>query len=197
MANYKLKFSGQLEGYVPKFFEEPTYKNEPTDFRIKIRVDDPDGELINTLTEHYESACNWYRKETGKKRFFDQPWVENEDGTITVRCTAKPRYEEHPFPVVDGDLEPIDEDLILRAGTTVLVSTVFMPYSLKSPQGGMRIRPRAIQILEAVTVEAADSGELDLEAEFGKSDGFKKSKPKVRKKTPKKSDNVPTEDDEF
>ena len=72
-----------------------------------------------------------------------------------------------------------------------------MPYSLKSPQGGMRIRPRAIQILEAVTVEAADSGELDLEAEFGKSEGFKKSKPKVRKKTTKKSDNVPTEDDDF
>tara|TARA_R100001530_G_scaffold31319_2_gene24612 strand:+ start:317 stop:910 length:594 start_codon:yes stop_codon:yes gene_type:complete len=197
MANFKFKFSGVLEGYVPKFFEEPTYKNEPTDFRIKVKVDDPDGELLNILSEHYENSCSWYRKESGKKRFFDHPWIENEDGTITVRCTAKPCYEEHPFPVVDGDLEPIDENLILREGTRVLVSTVFMPYSLKSPQGGMRIRPRAIQVLEAITFDASDSGELDLEAEFGKSDGFKKTKPNVKKKTSKKSDNVPTEDDDF
>jgi hypothetical protein len=70
-----------------------------------------------------------------------------------------------------------------------------MPYSPKSPSGGMRIRPRAVQIISAVTGEARDSGELDLEKEFSKTEGFKQKKPKVQKKTTKKSDNVSDEED--
>ena len=197
MSYTKLKIYGALEGFVPHFFDPPTYKGDPSDFRIRVRVEPEDSEeLRNLLSEAYEGCCNWYQKQTGSRRFFDAPWIENEDGSVTVRLTAKPKYEEHPFPVVDGDLEPLDEDLSLREGTTVLVSTVLLPYSPKSPQGGMRIRPRAIQIIEAVTYEASDSGELDLEEEFTKTKGYKKSKPNVKKST-KKSDNVPDEDEDF
>ena len=196
MAYTKLKIYGALEGFVPHFFDPPTFKGDPTDFRIRVRVAEEDSEeLRNLLFEAYEGCCNWYTKQTNSRRFFDQPWIENEDGSITVRLTAKPRYEEHPFPVVDGDLEPLDEDLSLREGTTVLVSTVLMPYSPKSPSGGMRIKPRAVQIISAVTGAAKDSGELNLEKEFSKTEGFKQNKPKVQKKTTKKSDNVSDEED--
>ncbi len=126
-----------------------------------------------------------------------RPWDENDDGTVTVRLCAKPRYEEHPFPVVDGDLEALDEGTLLREGTTVQVSSVIMPISPKSPRGGMRLRPRAVQVIEAITFEASDSGELDLEAEFGKTDGFKQSKPNVRKKSAKKAATVSDEDLDF
>ena len=197
MAYTKLKFSGKLEGYVPNFWEEPTYKNEPTDFRIRVRVSDPEGKLLDTLTTEYEQACAFYKKQTGGKRFFDEPWDENDDGTVTVRLCATPKYEEHPFPVVDGDLEALDEGTLLREGTTVQVSSVIMPISPKSPRGGMRLRPRAVQVIEAITFEASDSGELDLEAEFGKTDGFKQSKPNVRKKSAKKAATVSDEDLDF
>jgi hypothetical protein len=196
MAHQKLKVCGTLEGWIPNFFEEPTYKNEPCDFRLKIRVTEDADELREILRDNYNKLCDWYRKTSGNRRFFAEPWIENEDGSVTVRVTAKPKYQEFPFPVVDGDLESVDEDLTLREGTTVLVSTVLLPYSPKSPQGGMRIRPRAIQIIEAVTYEASDSGDLDLEEEFTKTKGYKKSKPNV-KKSPKKSDNVPDDDEDF
>ena len=196
MAHQKLKVCGTLEGWIPNFFEEPTYKNEPCDFRLKIRVTEDADELREILRDNYNKLCDWYRKTSGNRRFFAEPWIENEDGSVTVRVTAKPKYQEFPFPVVDGDLESVDEDLTLKEGTTVLVSTVLLPYSPKSPQGGMRIRPRAIQIIEAVTYDASDSGELNLEEEFTKTKGYKKSKPNV-KKSPKKSDNVPDDDADF
>jgi hypothetical protein len=198
MAYKKLKFIGKLEGFVPHLWDEPTYKNEPCDWRIRVRVQDPEGELQDTLTKEYEASCNYYKKQTGGKRFFDEPWdINEEDSTITVRLCAKPRYEEHPFPIVDGDLEALDKEIMLREGTTVQVSTVMMPYSLKSPKGGMRLRPRAMQVIEAVTYEASDSGELNLEEEFGKNDGFKASKPNVKKKVSKKSVTVADEDLDF
>ena len=196
MAYTKLKIYGSLEGFVPHFFDPPPYKGDPSDFRIKVRVEPEDSEELRALlSEAYEGCCDWYQKQTGSKRFYDQPWIENEDGSVTVRLTAKPKYEEHPFPVVDGDLEPLDQELSLREGTTVLVSTVLMPYSPKSPSGGMRIKPRAVQIISAVTGAAKDSGELNLEKEFSKTEGFKQNKPKVQKKTTKKSDNVSDEED--
>ncbi len=195
MANKtKVKFVGTLEGWVPSFHEMPTWKGDPSDFRLKVRVTDDAEELLDVLRQKYSDFCDWYKQVSGKQRFFGEPWIENEDGSITVRVTAKPKYEEFPFPIVDGDLTPLAEDLLLREGTTVMVSTVFMPYSPKSPQGGMRIRPRAIQVISAVTAEAQDSGELDLENEFEKTNAFKQSKPKV-KKSPKKSDNVSDEED--
>ena len=199
MANTQLKFAGSLEGWVPDFWEEPTYKGDPADFRLKIRVDeDSSDELREILSKNYDDLCAWYRKVSGKTRFFDQPWIENEDGSITVRVTAKPKYGEFPFPVVDGELEHLSKGLLLREGSTVLVSTKLMPYSPKSPQGGMRIRPIAIQILEAITVEAEDSGDAsDVSTLFEKHDGFKQNKPNVRKKTTKKPDIVTDDDADF
>ena len=200
MANTQLKFAGVLEGWIPSFWEEPTYKGDPTDFRLKIRVSEEAAEeLRDLLTTNYESCCDWYRNQTGKRRFFDSPWIENEDGSITVRVTAKPKYGEFPFPIVDGDLEALAEDLLLREGSSVLVHTKLMPYSPKSPQGGMRIRPVAIQVLEAVTEVATDVGaNTDVSQLFEKHDGFTQKKPSVKKKkTTKKSDNVPDVDPDF
>ena len=199
MANTQLKFAGVLEGWVPNFWEEPTYKGDPTDFRLKIRVDeDAAEELRDILKQNYDDLCDWYRRTSGKKRFFDEPWIENEDGSLTVRVTAKPKYGEFPFPIVDGALEALAEDLLIREGSSVMISTKLMPYSPKSPQGGMRIRPVAMQILEAVTEAAADSGATaDVSTLFEKHDGFTQKKPNVKKKTTKKPDIVTDDDADF
>ena len=199
MANTQLKFAGVLEGWVPNFWEEPTYKGDPTDFRLKIRVDeDAAEELRDILKRNYDDLCDWYRRTSGKGRFFAEPWIENEDGSLTVRVTAKPKYGEFPFPVVDGALEALAEDLLIREGSTVMISTKLMPYSPKSPQGGMRIRPVAMQILEAVTEAAVDSGATaDVSTLFDKHDGFTQKKPNVKKKTTKKPDIVTDDDADF
>ena len=101
MAHQKLKVCGTLEGWIHNFFEEPTYKNEPCDFRLKIRVTEDADELREILRDNYNKLCDWYRKTSGNRRFFAEPWIENEDGSVTVRVTAKPKYQEFPFPVVD------------------------------------------------------------------------------------------------
>ena len=193
MASTKIKIRGTLTGWIPSFHETPTWKGEPSDFRLKIRVEHKDWDLVYVgLSGEYEALCEWYTDKSGKKSYFGEPW-EKDDNGITIRLCAKPKYEEFPFPVVDGDLEPLDESLELREGSEVLVSCELKSYSPKSPKGGMRIRPRAIQILSAVTAEAVDKGDLDLESEFGTTDGFKQSKPNVKKKAA----TVASEDEDF
>ena len=188
-----MKIYGELEGYVPSFFDEPTYKGDPADFRLKVRVVNDTDELLDDLRENYEACVSWYRNQGGNSTTFGEPWIENEDGSITVRVVAKPKYEEFPFPVVDGDLVPLDSELQLRGGTQIIVEAALKPYSPRSPKGGMRIRPLGIQVIKAVTQEAQDSG--DASTMFEKQEGFKQSKPSVKKKSTKKSDNVSDEED--
>ena len=192
MAKTKLKFSGTLTGFVPSFFDTPKYQGEPSDFRIKVTVTKDVDKLLNELQEKYEGLCDWYRDQTGKKGFYDEPWIQNNDGTITVRLTAKPKYEEFPFPVVDGDLEPLSEDIILREGTMVLVQVKPKFISPKASKGGMRLVPQGMQVLKAVTGEGADSGGFDLNTAFKKRKGFKQSKPAVEEPA-----TVADEDEDF
>ena len=193
MASTKIKIRGTLTGWIPSFHEAPTWKGEPSDIRLKVRVEEDGwGDLLLELGNNYDALCQWYTDKSGKRSYFGEPFEQDENG-ITVRLCAKPKYEEFPFPVVDGELEPLDESLELREGSEVLVSCELKSYSPKSPKGGMRIRPRAIQILSAVTAEAVDKGELDLENEFGTTDGFKQSKPNVKKKAA----TVTSEDEDF
>jgi len=193
MASTKIKIRGTLTGWIPSFHEAPTWKGEPSDFRLRIRVEEDGwGDLLLELSRSYDALCQWYTEKSGKKSYFGEPFEQDENG-ITVRLRAKPKYEEFPFPVVDGELEPLDPSLELREGSEVIVSCELKSYSPKSPKGGMRIRPRAIQILSAVTAEAVDKGDLDLEDEFGTTDGFKQSKPNVQKKAA----TVTSEDEDF
>jgi hypothetical protein len=196
MARNQIKICGELEGFVPSFSENPTYKGEPSDFRLKVRVDHDSDELRDLLRNNFENCVSWYRDNGGGRSTYNEPWIENDDGSITVRCTAKPKYQEFPLPCVDGDLTPLDEGLNLRSGTQVIVEAALKPYSPKSPKGGMRVRPLGIQVIKAVTDDAEDSGEVaDVSSMFQKHDGFKQSKPSVKKKTTKKSDNVSDEED--
>ena len=193
MASTKIKIQGTLTGWIPSLIEPPTWKGDPSDFRLKVRVIGNDAAALeDILATNYQDLCDWYSEKSGKRYFFGEPWEVDEEG-ITVRLCAKPKYKEFPLPVVDSDLEPIDEDLQLREGTVVIAEVELKAYSPNSPKGGMRLRPLAIKVIEAVTAEAQDSGTLNLEEVFGASDGFKQSKPNVRKKAA----NVATEDDDF
>ena len=193
MASTKIKIQGTLTGWIPSLIEPPTWKGDPSDFRLKVRIEGNEAsDMEDILSSNYETLCDWYSSKSGKRTFFGEPWeIDNE--SIIVRLCAKPKYEEFPLPVVDSELVPISEDLALREGTEVVISAELKPYSPKSPKGGMRIRPRAIKILKAVTVDAVDSG-IDVKDEFDEiEDGFKQSKPNVKQKAA----NVATEDDDF
>ena len=97
-----------------------------------------------------------------------------------VKMTAKLAYEEFPLPVVDSELQPIARDLKLREGSEVLVAIkpTFIPR--KSPKGGLRLCPKGIQVLKAVTITGTDRGDFDITKAFTKQSGFKQSKPNLQ-----------------
>jgi hypothetical protein len=180
-----MQVQGTLTGWIPDFYETPTYNGEPSDFRLKILVTDGDScgatadELLEELADEYDRACGWYRDVTGRKSFYDAPFEAYEDGSLLIKMTAKLAYGEFPVPVIDTDLQPIARDLNLREGTEVLVAVkpTFIPR--KSPKGGLRLCPKGIQVLKAVTLTGTDKGDFDVSKVFKKQAGFKQSKPNL------------------
>lgn len=174
-----MQIQGTLTGWIPSFTEIPTYNNEPCDFRIKVLVQDAE-EIVEEISEAYDAACAWYRDQTGKKSFYDAPFEMSEDGSAVIKLTAKPSYGEFPLPVVDSELQPLAPDLKLREGSEILVNIkpTFTPR--KAPRGGLRLCPKAIQVLKAVTFNGKDNGPVDVASTFKKQDGFKQSKPNLK-----------------
>jgi hypothetical protein len=181
-----MQVQGKLTGWIPDFYETPTYNGEPCDFRLKILVTDGGScgataeELLEELGEEYDKACAWWRDATGRKAFFDAPFEANEDGSLLVKLTAKLAYEEFPLPVIDTELQPIARDLKLREGSEVLVAVKPTYIPRKSPKGGLRLCPKGMQVLEAVTITGSDRGDFDVTKAFKKQAGFKQSKPNLK-----------------
>ena len=99
-----MQITGSIVGWVNSFYEMPSYLGEPTDYRLKVRVEDA-SEIIEELSKEYDKACDWYRSETGKKSFFDAPFEMNADGSADIKMCAKLSYGEFPFPAVDSEVE--------------------------------------------------------------------------------------------
>ena len=191
-----MKFTGTLEGYIPHHINQPTYQQQPCNYRLKIRVTEDVDDLLTELGETYDNACKWWKeKKAGKGGgYWPAPFTTNEDGSVTVSVTANPSYEEFPFPVVDGDLVPLHKDVILKEGTLAMIQVKPKVMSPKSLKGGMRLVPQGMQILKAVSLKGSDSGEeeFSIDTAFKKQKGFKQSKPAVQEPA-----TVPDEDDDF
>jgi hypothetical protein len=174
-----MQIQGTITGWTPDFYEMPTYNDEPADFRLKLLVPDA-ADVVEELSDAYDEACAWYRDATGKKNFYDAPFEMNEDGSAVVRLTAKPAYGEFPLPVVDAELNPLARDLKIREGSLLIVAikTTYIPR--KSPKGGLRLCPKGIQVLKAVTLNGQDSGDFDVATAFKKTKGFKQAAPNVQ-----------------
>lgn len=173
-----MQIQGELTGYIPSFYEAPTYNNEPTDFRLKVLVKEAE-ELIEKISLEYDRACEWFAHATGRRSFFDAPFEMNNDGSALVKLTAKVSYGEFPFPVVDSDLEPVAKDLIVKSGSKVIVHAEPTFHPKRAPKGGLRLRPVGMQIVEVVTTKGRDSGGFDVSKMFTKQQGFKQGSPKV------------------
>ncbi len=174
-----MQIQGTLTGWIPSFYEIPTYNNEPCDFRIKVLMQDAE-EIVEEISEAYDAACAWYRDQTGKKSFYDAPFEMSQDGSAVIKLTAKPSYGEFPLPVVDSELQPLAVDLKLREGSEILVAIKPMYIPRKAPRGGLRLCPKGIQVLKAVTGAGEDRGDFDIAKAFSKQSGFKQSKPNLK-----------------
>jgi len=174
-----MQITGTLEGFIPHHLEEPTYQGQPCDYRLKVRVTKNTDKLLKELEDQYDQACEWYKSRGGGNYFYDGPWITNDDGSITVRVTAKPKYEEFPFPVVDGSLVPLADDIQLREGSVVKVELKPKFISPKASKGGVRFAPLGMQVLEVITTQGRDSGGFDIKSAFKKQKGFTQAKPKV------------------
>jgi len=181
-----MQVQGTLTGWIPDFYDTPTYNGEPCDFRLKVLVTDggscgPAAEdLLEELSEEYDKACAWWRDATGRKSFYDAPFEANQDGSLLVKMTAKLSYKEFPLPVVDTELKPLVRDLNLREGSEVLVAVkpIFIPR--KAPKGGLRLCPKGIQVLKVVTATGVDQGDFDIAKAFKVQSGFKQSTPNLK-----------------
>ena len=193
-----MQFVGTVGKWIDHHTKPPVYNGSPSDWGAYVNVTEDVEELVAQLEKTWEEMEDWYsknKKSRGRASYFPQPWVEEDDGSVTVRIKAKPERKEFPFPVVDGDLVPLAEDIYLRTGSVVIVHAEHKFYSPNSKSGGYRIRPLGIQVIKAVTGVAQDSGgEKDLTANgmFEKRKGFKQDSPKVEK-----PDNVSDEDPDF
>lgn len=175
-----IEICGTFTGFIPHHTKPPTYQGQPSDYRLKIKVEANVDSLLEDLTTAYEKACDWYREHGGGRSFYDAPFSTEEDGSLIVRVCAKPKYKEFPFMVVDTDLEPISEDIILREGTAVICKVKPKFISPKASKGGMRLVPQGMQVVEAVTAEGRDQGDFDAKTAFNKIPGFKQTKPNVQ-----------------
>jgi hypothetical protein len=104
----------------------------------------------------------------------------SQDGSAVIKLTAKPSYGEFPLPVVDSELQPLAVDLKLREGSEILVAIKPMYIPRKAPRGGLRLCPKGIQVLKAVTGAGEDRGDFDIAKAFSKQSGFKQSKPNLK-----------------
>ena len=173
-----MQIKGELTGYVPSMYDEPTYNGEPqNNWTIKVLVTEDTEELVSQLETEYDKGCEWWQGINGRKSFYDPPYKLFDDGSVRVTMTAKLSYEEFPLPVVDCELEPIAKDLWLRPGTKVIAHGEVKFHARKAPKGGIRICPTGVQIIEAVTTSGRDRGPV----KFVKQAGFTQSKPNVEK----------------
>jgi hypothetical protein len=197
----EMQIQGSLVKWIPDFYETPLYNGEPCDFRLTVLVTDGGShgpaaeELLEVLSEEYDKACAWWRDATGRKVFFDPPFEAQQDGSLIVKLTAKLAYEEFPIPVVDTELQPIARDLRLRIGSEALVAVQPMFIPRKSSKGGLRLCPKGMQILTAVTSGGSDRGDFDITKAFSKQSGFKQSKPNLKEAA--KAATVAGEDPDF
>ena len=188
-----MQFTGTFEGFILHHTKPPTYQNQPSDWRIKIRVTEDVDQLLQDLEIAYDKACKWWSEQKGGfKSYFDAPWIANEDGSLTIRVAAKPKYKEFPFPVLDSDLVPVSSDIFLAEGTQVLVNVKPKFISPKASKGGMRLVPQGMQVLKAVTAQGSDSGGFDIATAFTKKKGFKQATPVVEEPA-----SVPDDEEDF
>ena len=80
-----MQFTGTFEGFILHHTKPPTYQNQPSDWRIKIRVTEDVDQLLQDLEIAYDKSCKWWSEQKGGyKSYFDAPWIANEDGSLTI-----------------------------------------------------------------------------------------------------------------
>jgi len=174
-----MQIQGELTGFIPSFYETPTYNNEQTDFRLKVLVEDA-SEIVEKISLEYDRACEWWAHQTGRRAFFDAPFEMQTDGSAIIKMVAKLAYDEFPFPAVDSELNPLATDLIVKSGSKAIVHVEPAFHPKRAPKGGLRLRPLGVQVVEVVSSKGRDSGGMDINKMFKKQDGFKQSTPVVK-----------------
>jgi len=175
-----MELTGTVEGFVHHHLNQPTFRQQPCDYTIKVRVTENVEALLDKFQDDYDNGITWYRNNSGQggTATFNPPWITHEDGSITVRLCAKPQYKEHPFPVMDSELKPLDKEIEMREGSEVNVHFETKVFSPKTIKGGIRFKPTAMQVTKLVTYQGTDSGTKDTP--FKKVKGFSQSKPAVQ-----------------
>ena len=179
MAN-RYVFNTTLEGFINVFEDSGKFNNRTFAYKF-------DAATLEQAEKDREELIKWAKsKATGRVQEAMTPWDDEGLCKYTYGAGDGSRKGK-PEPIfVDSDGEVIDRNVLkdVRRGTKVRLIVQQKPYSM-GPNVGTSLRVLGVQIIELATGNGAvDSGDLsvdDVNALFGKVEGFKASEPAVRK----------------
>ena len=172
----------QLEGYQAVM--------KPSKFGYSL-VAIVDQDMIDKLEEDRTSTLEWAQtklKNPKRSVLKPTPWEEVADGQYKVKFSWN---EENKPPVVDTEGTPVtDQATPVYSGATVKVAFYQKPYILKDGVTyGTSLKLLGVQLVSLNAKAGVDTGNMnaeDVNALFGKTEGFKASDPVI---TPKADDN--------
>ena len=57
-----MQIKGELTGYVPSMYDEPTFNGEPqNNWTIKVLVTEDAEEIVSQLEKEYDAGCEWWQ----------------------------------------------------------------------------------------------------------------------------------------
>tara|TARA_B100001063_G_scaffold126315_1_gene118016 strand:- start:143 stop:721 length:579 start_codon:yes stop_codon:yes gene_type:complete len=179
MAN-RYVFNSTLEGFINVYEDSGKFNNRCFAYKLS-------PEALAEAESDREELLKWAKsKATGRVQEAFAPW--NDEGVCKYSYGAGDgQSKPKPEPIfVDSEGDVIDKAVLrdVRKGTKVRLIVQQKPYSI--PQKvGTSMRVLGVQIIELATGNGSvDSGDLsvdDVNALFGKVEGYKASEPAVRK----------------
>jgi hypothetical protein len=128
-----------------------------------------------------------YTEEVGQQKSdwperFDKPFEQDDDGNWTHKAATEGAYNGEPSRPpshVDAKRTPLPDGFMLTGGSTINLQVSLHPYYIKKEgKAGVKLRPRAVQVLkyapmptrdpfeeeEGFTIEGGDGGAFAVEA---------------------------------
>jgi hypothetical protein len=161
----------KLEGYINALKPAGKFKNCTIGFTI------PESELPK-FEEAYQRSLDWGASKMAGKRHTQELQKWDEAGFVKVSYGG-PDTSHGMFPWVDTDGVPVPLDTDVRAGTVVKLIIDTKPY-VYGNKVGMSLKVRGAQIIQLMSGNGGDSGELstdDVASLLGTTEGFKAGAP--------------------
>jgi len=162
----------------PWLTKPDTKFNADGTYSVALTFRDDDGAFTTLINREFEAAVAKAKEQNeGKKiKSADQPIVENEDGSITLKFKLNAKvtpkngepFEQRPA-LFDAKGTPLGLDTKIGGGTKMKVAFECAPFFTSLIGAGISLRLKAAQVIELVEYSGGGDGSA---YGFGKEDGY-------------------------